>query len=503
MIRGDHPAFGGFLVIEPVNPQYRVLKTLKDHPDPAVRELARSLRIYTAGNDQLSPLYVAPLEVNDGVARDEHVETVLGILKASMPLPGPILGILAEALERLYDDVALRPVLANLFVAADEVRAEKRYSGDLNSDIRAAIEVRKGDLTRRIMGRIFQFPASIPPVSELMRSFTVIEMNRLTREQACLLSLCVLLTVYEYVRVNHRANEGLRFVIILEEAHAIVGSNAEAAPSEHFADPRAYASELICKLLVELRAMGVGIVIADQHPSAVARQVVRTTSSSLIFRATATDDCEDAAASAVMAGQQMAEMPRLVPGEAFFYREGFRVARRIRTTDLHSKLGLAVPPSDGELLSIIEGEEWHLQSKEAESHARLAEFKHGMDAFDHRRLAILREWVHAEQRRLDAVPGAPSGALGGGRESTHRGRSSKLQARLRQDYERSVKRMYQALVQTPIPARSGDIELFRSTLVDRFEHVVRPDTEALLERLGLRASAELKDNANLETTNGT
>ncbi len=55
--------------------------------------------------------------------------------------------------------------MADLYAAVRKVLASKGYSGDVDSDIRAALEVRLGVLTRRAIGRIFQCGSVIIGIS--------------------------------------------------------------------------------------------------------------------------------------------------------------------------------------------------------------------------------------------------------------------------------------------------------------------------------------------------
>ncbi len=64
---------------------------------------------------------------------------------------------------------------------------------------------------------------------------------------------------------------------MIEEAHNIVGRSTDTATAENHADPKAYATELICRMLAELRALGVGLILIDQLPSQVAPQVIKNT----------------------------------------------------------------------------------------------------------------------------------------------------------------------------------------------------------------------------------
>ena len=323
-----------FLVFEAVKTEYRGLKTFRKHTDQWVRRLAEELEIYTPGNENVSPLRYNPLEVLPGISQDEHIDNILSCFNAAMPLSGPLPALLGEALERVYENhpgMDRPPIMADLVDSAQKVLTEKGYSPDTNSDIRGALEVRLGGLTRRSIGRVFQCRRSIPSIEHLMEVPAVIELDRIPRDQACILTLFILMGIREALRAVPKSDKVPRYVIIIEEAHNIVGRTGEAQPSPDIADPKAFAAEYLCRMLAEVRALGVGIIIVDQLPSAVAPEVVKNTTTKLAFRQVYKEDREVIGASMLLSPMEIEELARLKVGEAFFYTDGYHRPRRITT----------------------------------------------------------------------------------------------------------------------------------------------------------------------------
>jgi len=260
-----------FMVFEMARAEYRILKTLKKHVKEIVQRLARALKPYTPGMESVSPFRFNPLRRLAGIGRDEHIETILNCFKAAFPMSGPLPALLAEALELAYEehpDPDDPPVMADLYAAARTVLEGKDYFADLKSDLSAALEVRLGTLTRRSIGRIFQCGRNVPSIDELLTSYSICELDHLPPEIACLTTLFVLTAIPAHVRTTPHSGDRPQFAIIIEEAHNIVGCNRDAMPSEDNADPKAFANELLCRMLAELRAVGVAIIIIDQLPSA-------------------------------------------------------------------------------------------------------------------------------------------------------------------------------------------------------------------------------------------
>ncbi|TFH03797.1 MAG: ATP-binding protein, partial [Spirochaetales bacterium] len=256
-----------FLVIEPAKTEYRILKTLREHPDEGVRQMVSKLRIYTPGNEGISPLRFNPLAYPEGITLDEHIGQVLACFEASMPMGGPLQALIAEAVEAVYEAAKPDefPRIVDLAEAAHNIMEQKDYDSEIKGNLRAAIEVRLGLLTRRAMGRIFEARECIPSVEELLQYPTIVEMDYLPQNIACLLTLFLLSSVRESIRVDPaRRKKGLHHIIVIEEAHNIVGRTGQAIASEEVVDPKAFAAQYVSRMLAEMRALGEGIIIADQ-----------------------------------------------------------------------------------------------------------------------------------------------------------------------------------------------------------------------------------------------
>lgn len=361
-----------FLIIEPGKAEYRQIKMLQNHPDPTVQELAKKLRIYTPGKEEVSPFRFNPFQHPKDISTDEHIGQLLTCFEASMPLGGPLQALLAESIEFVYrkkergvirekQDVNF-PCMSDLVDAASQIMKKKGYAGEVRSNLSAAIDVRLSSLTRLSMGKIFRCTQSLPSVKELLKHPTIIEIQNLNSYQACLLILFLLSAIWEEIRIARRYSKNLKHVTVIEEAHNIVGRTDQARPSEDFADPKAYAAEYIIRMLAEIRALGEGIIIADQLPSAVASSVVKNTGTKLAHRLVSLVDREDLGGAMLLQGPQMEEIARLEPGQAYYFTEGLYAPRQISGLDAHGFLGLGEmePPDNHELSSIIKNENWFL-----------------------------------------------------------------------------------------------------------------------------------------------
>jgi hypothetical protein len=326
-----------FLVVECAKKEYRVLKILGDDRRPEVRGLAKKVEIYTVGSEKVSPFRFNFLEVLRAVEIAEHIENVMYCIKASIPVSaGSLPALLLEALEELYESYNQRehpPVIADLIDAIQRVLARKGYSRETRSDMQTAIETRLGILDRGIIGKVFQCRHGTA-IEHLLAVPCIIEMDVLPADQMRLLVLFILVYIRLYLKTLPISSKGLRYVIFLEEAHVIFGRRSGGAASEELADTDAAIADVISRMLVELRALGVGVVLSDQHPSRLDSAAVKSVGSILAFRQVHKEDREELGSSMLFKEVQMQEIARLRPGEAFFFTEGYFGPQRIITPNL-------------------------------------------------------------------------------------------------------------------------------------------------------------------------
>lgn len=383
-----------FLVIEPAKTEYRTFKELRTHPDPVISDLARELRVFSVGNETISPFRFNPLAYPDGIEHDEHLGSVMTCFEAAMPMGGPLKALLANALDEVYarpPEGARFPRLKDLVAASARIIESKSYDAEVKGNLVAQLEVRLGLLVRRSVGKIFDCDEGIPP-QELFEKNVILEMDYLSQEHACLMTLLVLSSLREHIRVTRKSGQKLHHVTILEEAHNIVGRTGEAKGGEDSTDPKAFAAQFVARMLAELRAMGEGMIVADQLPSAVAPEVVKNTGAKLAHRLVANEDREDLGGTMLLdeAGQE--ELARLQPGEAFLYAEGLYRPRRVRALGSHVYLALGQPaepgkrpempqpPSRERLVELMGEEEWYQRARAERRRQDLLAFRQAMES---------------------------------------------------------------------------------------------------------------------------
>ncbi|GEM_PF-751690 len=383
------------LCLAPIKTDFRALLRLTNLLDPAGRDLGGTLRYMTVGNETVFPYRQNSLTLQPGVSANAHIEALLSVVfPAVLPWSGPLPAIIGEALEIVYEQAASAgrpPILSDLVSAAEAVLRKRGYGPEVFGNLLGAIQSRLGRMTRRDSGRICQCYRNTLSVDELMRGWTVIEFDRLeSEEEICMHVLTQLVMIRERIKTLPPHDGSLRLCIVIDEAHLIVGRDTSAKPSEDNPDPKAYVARCVCRILAELRALGVGVILADQTTGEVAPAVLAETATKVGLRQVSPSDREAMGNTMLLDPLSIEAMARLGPREAFFYTEGLYGPRRIRTADLPETVDLS-PMSDDELRVLLQKRSWFIDSENDRVAGELELLRDQINAFDQRCRSIIRQ----------------------------------------------------------------------------------------------------------------
>src|SRR5260370_20799786 len=203
----------------------------------------------------------------------------------------PFPQIMSQALQRVYESCGWDPVsgagqpgavvppavptLAQLQAAALDVITDVGYGPELQADVRGFVDVRLRSLRTGSAGRFFEGGHPVD-VAELLRRNAVLAIEDVANdEDKAFLIGTLIIRIVEHLRLRARSNaspatgEDLRHVIVIEEAHRLLRADRQGA--------RAPPVELFASLLAEIRAYGEGLVIAQQIPSKLIPDALKTT----------------------------------------------------------------------------------------------------------------------------------------------------------------------------------------------------------------------------------
>ncbi|MBN2328686.1 MAG: DUF87 domain-containing protein [Candidatus Omnitrophica bacterium] len=476
-----------FLVLDAANKNYRKLLSNHQNADPEWRRLSEKTRIYTPGNEQVSKMRLNLLESNPAISIDERIDNRMNCFWASLPMTGPLPALLQEALEDVYAHSAPNrgfPVISDLVEAVERLIEETGYSPEVKANVMTALQVRLSVLATGVIGKVLQCKRSVPSILDLIQGFTVIEMDRLTPMMACMLTLFLLSRIHEELKTMEDPGGAVRLAIVIEEAHNIVGRSGEAIPSEDVANPKAFASDFVRRLLAEMRALGVAFIICDQLPSQVAPEVLKHVGSLLTFRLKEPQDRASVGGSMLLGELEMEELSRLRTGEAFFFTEDYFLPRRIRTINLHPQSGRSIPPSDSAFASLARGKEWLLQAAQDRVAAELDQAQVALDQFDGRRLSLMNSAILLSAQ-FSKVCGAQTSSKLMERFQRFQEDASRLRNQLRSLSKKCSKKISRLLegAEDADAALDPRLQTWRDHLRRRFETISQADARQSLRNI--------------------
>lgn len=342
-----------FLVIEPAKTEYRGL----------IRQPGfENLLVFTLGDETTAPFRLNPFELLPGVRLEVHLEALNVAINAAMPQFGVLPTIIEEALEEVYaargwrltdtgpeveddgPDRRLFPTLAEFYRTAVEVVQARGYRGELNDNIQAAVKGRIGSLLRGSKGRMFNCRRSLPP-ELLFGQPVVLELDSLNDDAKALAMMFLLILLREHRQMQARrsgeTSAGLRHLLLIEEAHRIMENVAAVGNPEVAADTRAKAVRMISDFLVEMRAYGQGVLIAEQSPEKLAPDAVRNTNLKIAHMLPGRQDREALAAAMIMDEAQERFMGKLRVGQAAVFMTGFEKATFMSVPPYKDGVGFA------------------------------------------------------------------------------------------------------------------------------------------------------------------
>jgi hypothetical protein len=323
-----------FLVLEPAKTEYRALLA---HPT-----IGAALRVFTAGNEVLSPLRLNPFEFEPGTSLSTHIDLLRSVFDVSFGMWSPLPQVLEQCLHTVYsncgwepartenqrlDDPDHRdpwafPTLTQLYRQVEETVGRLGYDERVSSDIRAALLTRLNSLRVGAKGMMLDTDRSIP-LTELLRLPTIIELEAIgdDDEKAFVMGL-LMIRLYENLRGRGVIEGGgLRHLTVIEEAHRLLPDIPVTANPEQ-ANMRGKAVETFVSMLAEVRAYGEGLLVAEQIPRKLAPDVLKNTNLKVVHRMVADDDRHAVGWTMNMDSAQLEMLSILRTGQAAVFSEG-------------------------------------------------------------------------------------------------------------------------------------------------------------------------------------
>lgn len=304
-----------WLVLEPgIKTSYRRLRN---------SEVGADLNVWAVGKPGARRLALNPMAAPAGIGVAEHTSGLFSVISAAFELVAPMPEVLASAIEQTYRNHGWNlagvvpngppPLLADLIEQIDRSTTNLGYGPEVTGNIRAGLLLRLKRFTTGPLSPELTSSAGLD-VGALVARPTVIELSALpdADSQALVLGFLALQLRHHWRTAGQ--SDLLRHVTLIEEAHRLL----RAAPETAANGSRVRAVEDLANMLAEMRAMGAGIIIVDQTPSALTPSAIANTGTKILHRLDHPADRELAGRAAGIPAQDVDLLGALRPGDAIF-----------------------------------------------------------------------------------------------------------------------------------------------------------------------------------------
>lgn len=330
-----------FLVLEPAKQEYRAL---------AMIDGMEEVCIFSPGADTRFPLHINPFQFPVGLTLAEHIANLNAVFAGAFELIPPSPYIIDKCIEKVYIDKGWNinernngtreyPTMQELYDSLEKAVEESGYVGEAEANIRSVMEVRIASLLRREIGNVYNVRESSMEPEEWLMCPAVIELEALGEGPANFMSLLISTLIREALKVRKYGEKSeeifkkeLEHVIFYEEAHNLIGPTTDS-PVGGAVDPKISATKYIVKMLAEVRAMGEGIIIADQLPTAMSPEVLKNTGLKLGHRITAQDDRNLLGSTMSATADQLEDQGTFATGQALIFYEDLQKPFKMRVCE--------------------------------------------------------------------------------------------------------------------------------------------------------------------------
>lgn len=336
-----------FLAIEPTKTEYRSLI-----------DVIPELQIFTPGKNNVSPFVINPFIPPKGVTVESYTPSLAAAFKASFSMPNPLPDIFLGAINDCYTEFGWKKNSTlddpdiELFGMYEFIKVFKRniehsnYKGESKANIESAGIVRLVSLIEQ-NSNIYDTIHTIP-IEELLTHPTVLELNAINnKEQKSLIMAMMLILFCVYTKNNISGDGKLKNVLLIDEAHVLLGHSSSSIGDG--ADSHGTTIETLEDLIKEIRSYGTSIIIVDQSPTSVGKEIVANTDVKIIFKLVEKDNKDAVKTATNMSDLNYDLLGRLGVGEALLHFGKLDNHLQISTYNVHDKANIRDVILDNEL----------------------------------------------------------------------------------------------------------------------------------------------------------
>lgn len=309
-----------FLVIEPAKGEYRY-------------EFEGIATVYGANSYEGKALRINPFVFPEGIHVYEHIDRILEVFNVCWPMYAAMPAVLKEAVIRAYARVGwnlssstnrfgnLYPTFKDVCEEVDAYIESSDYSEDTRGDYKGSLKTRLESLTNGINELVFCNGCT--PDADLFDSKAIVDLSRVGSSENKALIMGILVIKLQEHRMSQRnrdANENLKHITVIEEAHNLLRNSQTSVSAEIGGGIAAKSVEMISNAIAEMRTYGEAFVIVDQAPGLLDMTAIRNTNTKIIMRLPDEIDRELVGKAANLNDTQIRELARLQTGIAAIYQ---------------------------------------------------------------------------------------------------------------------------------------------------------------------------------------
>lgn len=311
-----------YLVIEPAKGEYK-----------SVYGMLPDVSVFGTNPDYAPLLKVNPFSFPPGIHVLEHLDRLVEVFNVCWPMYAAMPAVLKNAVERSYEDCGwnllesrnpfgdgLYPTFSDVCRNVKAIIDSSEYDDENKGAYKGSLLTRLQSLSNGLNGLVLSSEEIDSEV--LFDSNVIIDLSRVGSSETKSLLMGLLVLKLQEHRMAHAsgANQPLRHLTVLEEAHTLLREAAPAAASSEGGSLQAKSVEMLANAIAEMRTYGEGFIIADQAPGLLDKSVIRNTNTKIVMRLPDLEDRELVGRAANLNDQQIAEVARLPQGVAAVYQ---------------------------------------------------------------------------------------------------------------------------------------------------------------------------------------
>lgn len=335
-----------FLAIEPTKTEYR-----------AMIDAIPNLQIFTPGNNGISPFIINPFIPPKHIKVEQYIPSLASAFNAAFSMPEPLDMIFFKAIRTCYTEFGWKDYstsddpdvkifgLYDFILTFKKLVKKMKYGQEVKGNIESGGLLRLSNLIEQ-NANIYDTIHTVP-IEDLLSKPTVLELNAIDNaEQKSLIMALLLINICVYTKHNMVADGSLKNIILIDEAHVLLGGENK---NNKGADAKASTVKALQDMIAEIRSYGTGIIIADQSPSKVGREVIANTDIKVAFRLVHSDEKQLIGDSMGMNEYAIQRLAGLKTGEAFVFYNKLETPQLILTDDIREEKSIRLSVSDDEI----------------------------------------------------------------------------------------------------------------------------------------------------------